>query len=285
MLPVFFDLEAKRAIVIGGTAAAAWKAELLAAAGAHVDIFTVTPGEEMLAGAALIVADAATRAEALEIRKAARSAGVPVNIIDRPEFCDFQFGAIVNRSPLVIGISTSGAAPVLAQEIRSRIECIVPPRLAAWVRVAAGLRDKVSQRFSSAHQRRSYWSGFVAKAMNMPDAAGGITIIRAETVEDLTIREVRALQSADVIHVGRGCPKGILDFARREARQITHADYVPEAEDRNVVVIQDTRTSSVTASMMARKPETDQAARPMNRPSISGCAMSARQLSGLTLPP
>ncbi len=242
MLPVFFDLEAKRAIVIGGSAAAAWKAELLAAAGAHVDIFTVTPGAEMLAGAALIVADAATRAEALEIRKAARAAGVPVNVIDRPEFCDFQFGAIVNRSPLVIGISTSGAAPVLAQEVRSRIECIIPPRLAAWVRVAAGLRDKVSQRFSSAHQRRRYWSGFAAKAMRQPaDAVGRTTIIRVETADDLTIREVRALQSADVIYAGCSCPQGILDFARREARRCAYADYVPalaEEEYCNTVVIE-----------------------------------------------
>src|SRR5688572_12017584 len=160
VLPVFFDLDTRRAVVIGGGAAAAWKAELLAAAGAHVDIYAERPGEEMLtlasnggaagelrliprswtapelAGASLIVADAQSHAEAAYISKAARAAGVPVNFIDRPEFCDFQFGSIVNRSPLVIGISTSGAAPVLAQEIRWRVECMLPLQIAAWVRIA-----------------------------------------------------------------------------------------------------------------------------------------------------
>jgi uroporphyrin-III C-methyltransferase/precorrin-2 dehydrogenase/sirohydrochlorin ferrochelatase len=259
VLPVFFTLEARRAVVIGGSAASAWKAELLAAAGAHIDIYAPRPGQEMLtfasnggavrlipgnwsakalAGAALIVADAESRAEAMDISTAARALGVPANLIDRPEFCDFQFGAIVNRSPLVIGISTSGAAPVLAQEIRSRIECILPPRIASWVRIATRIRDKVSRRFSSAAERRRYWSGFTARAMQRrrpsPDR---VTIIRAEAVEDLTIREVRALQSADVIHVGNGCPQGILDFARREAMRVAHAA-VETAGDRNVVVIQ-----------------------------------------------
>jgi uroporphyrin-III C-methyltransferase/precorrin-2 dehydrogenase/sirohydrochlorin ferrochelatase len=255
VLPVFFDLDARRAVVIGGSAAAAWKAELLAAAGADVDIYAERPGEEMLtlasnggaarelrliprswtapefAGASLIVADAQSHAEAAYISKAARAAGVPVNVIDRPEFCDFQFGSIVNRSPLVIGISTSGAAPVLAQEIRSRVECMLPPQIAAWLRIAARIRDRVGERFASALERRRYWRRFAARAMDLPDMSGQTTVIRAETVEDLTIREVRALQSADVIHVGRFCPQGILAFARREARRV-------EGADRNIVVIQ-----------------------------------------------
>src|SRR5262245_14565777 len=186
-LPVFFILETKRAIVIGGSEAAAWKAELLAAAGAHVDIYAVRPGQEMLtlasnggaagsvrlvpedwtrqtlAGAAVIVADAATRAEAMDIREAACAAGVPVNLIDRPEFCDFQFGSIVNRSPLVIGISTSGAAPILAQEIRSRIESILPAYLAAWIDIARRIRHAASKRFPGTRQRRVFWEGFVAR--------------------------------------------------------------------------------------------------------------------------
>ena len=57
---------------------------------------------------------------------AARAAGVPVNVIDKPAFCDFSFGAIVNRSPLVIGISTDGAAPVFAQAIRAKLEALLP---------------------------------------------------------------------------------------------------------------------------------------------------------------
>src|SRR5271170_2777126 len=128
-LPAFFALEGKRAIVAGGSQAAAWKAELLSAAGARVEVFAPAPGGELVAhaaapprgeiviherlwtaadcsGAAMAVADCADDREAAQFAAAARARGVPVNVIDRPAFSDFAFGAIVNRSPLVIGIST-----------------------------------------------------------------------------------------------------------------------------------------------------------------------------------
>jgi len=74
---------------------------------------------ENFRGAALAIAEAESAADAARLRAAARTAGVAVNIIDKPEFSDFQFGAIVDRSPLVIGISTSGGAPKLAQALRA----------------------------------------------------------------------------------------------------------------------------------------------------------------------
>jgi len=265
VLPVFFDLKGRRAVLIGGSVAASWKAELLAAAGAHVDIYAERPGGEMLnlasngglagsvrlipmrwsadafAGAALIVADAATRAEALEISSAAATAGIPLNVIDQPDFCGFQFGAIVNRSPLVIGISTSGSVPVLAQEIRSRIESILPPNLARWVRIAGRLRRVVSRRIATVRERRRFWESFVARAMSSKSHGGAperMTVITAPTPEDLTLREIRALQVADVIHVGDCCPAGILDFARREARRINLAGCEPNSQGvENVVII------------------------------------------------
>jgi len=134
-LPVFLALEGKRAVVADNSAAAAWKAELLSAAGAQVDVYAPLPGEGMIAlaaqpprgivtihkraweapdfaGAAIAIAGCEDDAAAARFASAARHAGVPVNVIDKPAYCDFSFGAIVNRSPLVIGISTDGAAPV-----------------------------------------------------------------------------------------------------------------------------------------------------------------------------
>src|SRR5262249_38086780 len=134
-LPIFFELEGKRAIVAGDGAPVAWKAELLSAAGANVGVFAERPREEPcapaeqgprawlalrrrrwqledFAGAALAVGGFEDETDAEQFAGAARAAGVPVNVIDRPTYCDFSFGAIVNRSPLVIGISTDGAAPV-----------------------------------------------------------------------------------------------------------------------------------------------------------------------------
>lgn len=155
-LPVFFDLKGKRAVLAGNSSGAAWKAELLAAAGASVDVYADHPDEEMLAivalgaadgalvlhrrpwstdvfsGAAIAVGDFEHQAEAKAFRCASRAAGVPVNTVDKPETCDFQFGSIVNRSPVVIAISTDGAAPILGQAIRRRIEVLIPPALAIW---------------------------------------------------------------------------------------------------------------------------------------------------------
>lgn len=133
-LPVFFKLAGKRAVVAGGSEPALWKAELLAATGARVEVYAVAfaDGFEALAadppsgsvqlnrkswtaadldGAAIAIGASEDDADAAAFAAAARAAGVPVNVVDRPAFCDFQFGAIVNRSPLVLAISTDGAAP------------------------------------------------------------------------------------------------------------------------------------------------------------------------------
>ena len=142
VLPVFLNLEGKRVVLIGGSEAAAWKGELLAAAGAHVQVYasTVEPEMEVLLagtpvngsltwharpwaldifpGAACVIADAEDDAQAQAMGCAARAAGVPINVIDKPAFCQFQFGSIVNRSPVVVSISTAGAAPILGQAVR-----------------------------------------------------------------------------------------------------------------------------------------------------------------------
>jgi uroporphyrin-III C-methyltransferase/precorrin-2 dehydrogenase/sirohydrochlorin ferrochelatase len=161
-LPAFSRSTAS-AVVAGGGAAARGKPSLLSAAGARVDVFAPEPTEDMralaaappaarsslherawqpadCAGAAIAVAECADDTEAAAFAAAARAAGVPVNVIDRPAFCDFTFGAIVNRSPLVIGISTDGAAPVFGQAIRARIETLIPNGFAGWAEAARNWR-------------------------------------------------------------------------------------------------------------------------------------------------
>jgi uroporphyrin-III C-methyltransferase/precorrin-2 dehydrogenase/sirohydrochlorin ferrochelatase len=265
-LPVFFALEGRRAVVAGGNAAAAWKAELLSAAGATVDVFAEQVGAEMgalgrapprgifvhrrawraadLAGAAIAVGAFARDREAESFAAAARAAGVPVNVVDRPAFCDFSFGAIVNRSPLVIGISTDGAAPVFAQAVRAKLEAFLPAGFAAWASAAQRWRTLLQASNLSRAARRRWWEAFTAHAMRHPDAtptqarfdqlvgevraegaavqAGGVTLVGAGPgdPELLTLRAVRALQSADVILFDARVAVGILDFARREARKM-----------------------------------------------------------------
>jgi len=262
-LPAFFALEGKRALVAGATAAAAWKAELLSAAGARVDVFAATTDADMLAlaaappqgaivvhdrawsaddftGAAIAVADCADEHEAAAFAAAARAAGVPVNVIDRPAFCDFSFGAIVNRSPLVIGISTDGASPVFGQAVRAKIEALIPKSFARWADAARAWRPRVQALALPFRSRRNLWERFVQRAVAAPDATptdtdldallkpsaepnGGAVVLVGAGPGDpelLTLRAVRALQSADVILFDDLVATDILDFARREAKKM-----------------------------------------------------------------
>ena len=262
-LPAFFALEGKRAIVAGGAPAAAWKAELLSAAGARVEVFAPSPSEDMgalaaapprgaivlhqrewsaddFAGAAIAVADCADDNVAAAFAAAARKAGVPVNVIDRPAFSDFTFGAIVNRSPLVIGISTDGASPVFGQAIRARIEALIPKGFARWAEAARALRPRVAALALPFRSRRSFWEKFTARAITTPDRApadadldalmtpatagegGSVILVGAGpgNPDLLTLRAVRTLQSADVILFDALVAPDILDFARREAKKM-----------------------------------------------------------------
>jgi uroporphyrin-III C-methyltransferase/precorrin-2 dehydrogenase/sirohydrochlorin ferrochelatase len=266
-LPVFVALVGKRAVVAGGTAPAAWKAELLSAAGAHVQVFAQAPSEEMLnvaadvangtieivrrdwtaddlAGAAMAIGACENEEDAARFAQAARAAGVPVNVIDKPAFCDFAFGAIVNRSPLVVGISTDGAAPVFGQMVRAKIEAMLPAGFARWAQAAQTWRRQLQSAGLTFNARRRFWQMFTAQAVVDPNAepeladferllsavrgegdkpeGGSVTLVGAGPgdPELLTLRAVRALQSADVILFDDLVSGEILDFARREARKM-----------------------------------------------------------------
>ncbi|MBB3612450.1 siroheme synthase CysG [Rhizobium sp. BK602] len=271
-LPVFWGLEGKRVAVAGGSDACAWKAELLAACGAHVDIYAEELSEALtalldrkpehasarlthhaiswqetdLAGATLAIADCDDEHEARSFFDAARRMGVPVNVIDKPDYCQFQFGSIVNRSPVVVAISTDGAAPILAQAIRRRIETLLPRTLKAWAQLAQSLREAVNERLAPGPLRRVFWERFVDRAFSSSDTpeegVGGQLLKEAERLREapahssggrvtlvgagpgdaelLTLKAVRALQAADVILFDDLVSAEVLELARREARRM-----------------------------------------------------------------
>jgi uroporphyrin-III C-methyltransferase/precorrin-2 dehydrogenase/sirohydrochlorin ferrochelatase len=186
-LPIFLDLDDKRALVAGNGAPVAWKAEVLSAAGLSVEVFQCPSGGALAEeprtrrsscgagmahggrrGAAVAVGGFENDADAERFAAAARAAGVPVNVIDRPAHCDFSFGAIVNRSPLVIGISTDGAAPVFAQAIRAKLEAMIPRGFARWAEAARRWRKLVQSPGLSPTARRRFWQLFAACAINHP---------------------------------------------------------------------------------------------------------------------
>jgi uroporphyrin-III C-methyltransferase/precorrin-2 dehydrogenase/sirohydrochlorin ferrochelatase len=263
-LPVFWALDGKRAVIAGGSDAAAWKAELLAACGAEIHVYAEKLSETFASlvnqdgrflhhrkqwspasfqSAAIAIADCEDDEAAAAFFDAACRAGVPVNVIDKPKYCQFQFGSIVNRSPVVVAISTDGAAPILAQAIRRRIETLLPPALKSWAALAHSIRDKVNARVSPGAPRRAFWESFVDRAFGAaPEAeteaglladagrivtkntssSGRVTLVGAGPgdAELLTLKAVRALQAADVILFDDLVSDEVLELARREAKRM-----------------------------------------------------------------
>jgi uroporphyrin-III C-methyltransferase/precorrin-2 dehydrogenase/sirohydrochlorin ferrochelatase len=265
-LPLFFALDGRRVLIAGGNEAAAWKAELLSAAGASIDVYAPQLCAEMselaccpprgpiviharswresdFTNAAMAVGAFEDDDTAAAFAAAARASGVPVNVVDRPAFCDFSFGSIVNRSPLVIGISTDGAAPAFAQAIRAKLEALLPKGFAHWAAAAARWRDKVKASGLSFAGRSRAWRLFAEHAINRAecspsdtdiekilseatgrgDAERGCVVLVGAGPGDpelLTLRAVRALQTADVILFDDLVSREVLDYARREAKKM-----------------------------------------------------------------
>ena len=262
-LPVFMRMRGRIVLLAGGTEGAAWKAELLLASGAIVRCLTPAPCPALqalgatranfqlemrvwapsdFAGALIALCDAGDDAEATRFQNAGRTAGVPVNVVDMPDFCDFQFGSIVNRSPLVIAISTDGAAPVFGQALRTRIEALLPPGFAGWARAAKEWRAWLRPRELPFRARREFWERFTRKALGNPGVQPSVSDFEAMVgaldeprsrrgrvilvgagpgdPELLTLRAVRALNTADVVLYDDLVSPAVLDLARREAERV-----------------------------------------------------------------
>ena len=265
VLPLFHNIQHKSALVAGNGDAAAWKVELLARAGAQVHLYASRPepgicgrfrelvrtGQVILYrrkwlsrdldGHCLAICDAAGAGEAARFVAAAKQYGVPYNVIDRAEYCSFQFGSIVNRGPVVLGISTSGTMPVLAQRLRVMIEKMLPTDLGDWARMAGQWRTAIAARLPEVAARRTLWGQVADLALSgraanddqiaalvagadgdQGSAKGRVTLVGAGPgdAELLTLKAVRALQSADVVLYDNLVSDDVLDLARREARKM-----------------------------------------------------------------
>ena len=239
LLPLFLDLKGKKALVIGTSQGARWKTELLRATGALVYELDRPPVvESSLRDYSFVVADIADEAEAVKFAKQVQAAGVAYNMVDKPELCEFQFGAIVNRSPVIVSISTSGAAPVLAQAIRQRIESILPESLGEWGALARRLRNHITRAIHDSGLRRMVWQRFAGLAMSGGNPAEHDehsllasllevsvhkhkpAILQIPPERDLmTSKNCRILMNADVVYdcSGRDFVKS---FMRRESKYV-----------------------------------------------------------------
>ncbi len=265
-LPVSFKVQDRPVIIVGGGAAALAKARLCLMTGARVlvvgrkldqEFFTpefscsgVELAERAFAPAdargAVLVFVAEEGLDASRAIFAARAAGVPLNVVDRPRLCDFYTPAIVNRAPLSVAISTEGAAPVLARQVRARIETLLSPELGLLARLGAQLRQSVRRLLPNTEQRRRFFADLFASEkivravqgggagarraaqsllqahVNGSKTAGTVSIVGAGPGQQdlLTMRAVRLLQEADVIVAAPGVGAHMVDVGRREAKRL-----------------------------------------------------------------
>ncbi|WP_395680031.1 NAD(P)-dependent oxidoreductase [Inquilinus sp.] len=246
-LPVFLTVRGRVCVLVGGSEATAPKFELLRRAGATVRLVGEDPdvagtAAEILPGplTAAHLADAclvidASGDDRTNQRSAvvARAAGVPLNVVDRPALCDFILPAILDRSPVVVAISTGGAAPALAGLIRQELEALIPPGLGRLVALSGTLRDEIRHRIADPARRLAFWRRLYrdrvadrAAALDLLDrvatecpSPGSLTriVLGPGGEQDLTLRQVAALRRADLLLVGDGVDPAVLDHARRDA--------------------------------------------------------------------
>lgn len=261
LFPLFVDLRGRPVLLVGGGTVAERKARLLLEAGAHLSVGAPTltptlagwrdagrvahlPGDfqaQWLQGQRLVIAATDDIAVNQEVAAAAETHNVFVNVVDDAELSSFQVPAIVDRSPLVVAISSGGAAPMLARKVRERLEATLEHSLGPLARLLEAFRGRIRARFPDLAQRRRFydelWRGEVARLieqaqpedaslalsakLEQPDAtaAGSVTLVGAGpgNPELLTLAALRALSTADVILFDRLVHADILAMARRDA--------------------------------------------------------------------
>lgn len=199
-----------------------------------------------LAGHSLVFSAIENEAADAAVSAAARAAGILVNVVDRPEHSDLIMPAIVDRGEIVVAISTNGASPVLAQRVRAAIEAAIPHGIEKLISFARRFRGAVHHRIDGHDERRRFWSGFfdgpiaaaVLKGQERQAAREIIRVINgkgaeghdvgllsdltvdADAVDLLTLRDLRALQQADIVLFDAGIAPEIIDLARRDARRL-----------------------------------------------------------------
>lgn len=201
------------------------------------------PTAEDLRGARLVFVAVDEADLAIELAALARAAGAQVNVVDRPALSDFHTPALIDRDEVVIGVATGGSAPILARDVRSRIEAVLPAGLTQVAKLARDLRDTVIASVPDFMARRRFWEkAFRGPAADLA-AAGRTAEARREMLrllnvaapeqgvvhivgagpgdpELLTLKALRVLQDADVIIHDRLVPDAILDRARRDAHRL-----------------------------------------------------------------
>jgi uroporphyrin-III C-methyltransferase/precorrin-2 dehydrogenase/sirohydrochlorin ferrochelatase len=277
--PIFMKLRVRRCVVIGGGEVALRKVSMLLKAEARVTVVAPELCGALaewhadgrieylrgmfdpvdLEGAALVIAATDDPAVNRRVSEAAQSRNIPVNVVDAPELCTFIMPSVVDRSPVIIAISSGGSAPVLARLIRARLETLIPAAYGRLAALAAEFREQVKTRFSSTQERRIFWEnvfqGSIAERVfsGQEDAArqalaeslegaaeahrGEVYLVGAGPGDPdlLTFRALRLMQQCDVVLYDNLVSPEVMELVRRDAERI----YVGKARARHTLPQED----------------------------------------------
>jgi uroporphyrin-III C-methyltransferase / precorrin-2 dehydrogenase / sirohydrochlorin ferrochelatase len=276
-LPIFLEVAGRRCVMVGGGEVALRKVDRCLRAQAMVEV--IAP--ELCNGLAGLLAEGAISHSARHYRRGdltgavlayaatddretnqavyaeARSLGIPVNVVDCPELCSFITPSIIERPPIQVAVSSSGASPVLARLLRARMETLIPAAYGELARLMAGARAAVTRAFPEPTLRRRFWErvlqGPVAELLFSGRAVEATLRLQAEIgagpasplprgevylvgagpgdPDLLTFRALRLMQQADTVVYDRLVAAPLLDLVRRDAERI----YVGKARDQHTL--------------------------------------------------
>lgn len=278
-LPIFMNLRGKRTLLVGDGVMAARKADLLLRSGSDLTVVAPALGSEMLTlkeqyefkhqtrpltesdlkGCVLAFGSSENDELNQQLYELAKRAGVPVNISDKTESCDFIMPALVDRAPLTIAISSGGTSPLLVRQLKARFETTIPAAYGKLAEFAGSYRDRIKAAIPNLTQRRRFWETMVdgpvaehvlssqmeeaeslmqnllqeAEKEGDKDPKGEVYLVGTGPGDPdlLTFKALRLMQQADVVLYDRLIGEGILNLVRRDAERI----YVGKRRDDHAV--------------------------------------------------
>lgn len=275
-LPIFFNIKNRHCVVIGGGDVATRKINMLLKADADVTIVSPSLVEAIqvlledgkvkvikadykknqLMGACLVIAATDNQTVNKEVSRDAQALNIPVNVVDSPDLCTFTMGSIIDRSPVVIAISSEGNAPVLARYIRTKIEAMLPAGYGRIAEIAGEFRDKVKLKFATTQQRRIFWEDVLqgpvvervlsgqeqaarellqhlVDAPNATSHKGEVFLVGGGPGDPdlLTFRALRLMQQCDVCVYDKLVSPEVMALVRRDAELI----YVGKSRDQHTL--------------------------------------------------
>ena len=275
-LPIFFNIKNRHCVVIGGGDVATRKVSMLLKASAAITLYSPAICHELLAmaeagtikyiannfepsqlaGACMVIAATDDEAVNIAVSVSAKAQNIPVNVVDAPDLCTFTMGSIIDRSPVVIAISSEGNAPVLARYIRAKIETMLPATYGRIADIAGEFRDQVKAKFATTQARRIFWEGILQGPMvervlsgqeqaardllqNILDGTdatankGEVFLVGGGPGDPdlLTFRALRLMQQCDVCVYDKLVSPEVMELVRRDAELI----YVGKSRDQHTI--------------------------------------------------